>query len=104
MWTNVQEQAFQAQKQALATTPVLALQDFSRPFLVETDASGTGIGVVLMQGGHPSTFLSKALGPRSLGLSTYEKEYMAILLVLEQWRSYLQRVEFHIITNHRSLV
>ena len=71
---------------------------------METDASITGIGAVLMQGGHPLAFLSKALGPHSLGVSTYEKEYMAILLALEQWRSYLQRAEFHIITDHRSLV
>lgn len=39
-----------------------------------------------------------------MGLSTYEKEYMAILLALEQWRSYLQHAEFQIITDHRSLV
>lgn len=39
--------------------------------------------------GHPLAYLSKALGPRSMGLLTYEKEYMAILLALEQWRSYL---------------
>ena len=59
---------------------------------------------MLMQGGHPLAFLSKALGPRLQGLSTYEKEYMAILLALEQWRSYLQHAEFQIITDHRSLV
>ena len=39
-----------------------------------------------------------------MGLSTYEKEYMAILLALEQWRSYLQHAEFQIITDHRSLI
>lgn len=80
----------------------MALPDFSKPFVVATDASGHGIGAVLMQNGHPLAFLSKALGSR--GLSTYEKEYMAILMALEQWRSYLQHAQFQIITNHRSLV
>ena len=83
VWTDSQDQAFSALKHALTTAPVLALPDFSRPFVVETDASGTGIGAVLMQGGHPLAFLSKVLGPRLQGLSTYEKEYMAILLALE---------------------
>ena len=94
VWTTSQDQAFSALKHALTTAPVLALPDFSRPFAVETDASGTGIGAMLMQGGHPLAFLSKALGPHLQGLSTYEKEYMAILLALEQWRSYLQHAEF----------
>lgn len=94
----------QTLKQALTTALVLALPDFSKPFSIETDASGTGIGAMLTQGGHPLAFLSKALGPRSVGLSTYEKEYMAILLALEQWCSYLQHAEFQIIIDHRSLV
>jgi hypothetical protein len=89
VWTDVQEQAFVALKEALTSAPVLALPDFTKPFVVETDASGYGIGAVLMQNGHPLAFLSKALGPKSRGLSTYEKEYMAILMALEQWRSYL---------------
>ena len=104
VWTELQEQAFSALKQALTSAPVLALPDFSKQFSVETDASGTGIGAVLMQGGHPLAYLSRALGPRSRGLSTYEKEYMAILMAVEQWRSYLQHAEFQIVIDHRSLV
>ena len=104
VWIDLQEQAFVALKQALTSAPVLALPDFSPPFSVETDASGTGIGAVLMQNGHPLAYLSRALGPRSRGLSTYEKEYMAILMAVEQWRSYLQHAEFQIVTDHRSLV
>jgi len=83
VWTDSQDKAFSALKHALTTALVLALPDFSPPFVVETDASGTGIEAVLMQGGHPLAFLSKVLGPRLQGLSTYEKEYMAILLALE---------------------
>jgi len=88
-WTEPQANSFQALKDALTTALVLALPDFKKPFCVETEASGIGIGAILMQGGHPLAFLSKALGPRSQGLSTYEKEYMAILLALDQWRAYL---------------
>jgi len=51
VWTDIQDKAFSALKQSPTTALVLALPDFSRPFAVETDASGTGIGAVLMQGG-----------------------------------------------------
>jgi len=98
-WTTAHDQSFQALKQALSSSPVLALSDFSKPFSIETDASASGIGVVLTQEGHPLAFLSKALGPRSRGLSTYEKEYMAVLMAVQQWRSYLQHAEFTIFTD-----
>jgi hypothetical protein len=48
-----------------------------------------GVGAVLMQDGHPLAYVSRGLGPRTRGLSTYEKEYMAILLAVEQWHPYL---------------
>lgn len=103
LWTSDTQLAFDTLKAALIDAPVLALPDFSLPFIVETDACETGIGVVLLQKEHPLAFVSKALGPRNRGLSTYEKEYMAILLSVEQWRSYLQHNEFIIRTDHASL-
>jgi hypothetical protein len=103
IWTPEHETAFTTLKQALVTAPVLALSNFSKPFVIETDASEVGVGDVLMQEGHHLVFLSKALGPKSRGLSTYEKECMAILLAVHQWRSYLQQSEFYIYTDHKSL-
>lgn len=99
----LQQSAFDALKAALCAAPVLGLPDFSQPFHIETDVSGTGVGAVLLQNGHPLAFISKTLGPRNLGLSAYEKEYLAILLAVEQWRHYLLQSEFVIHTDHRSL-
>lgn len=79
------------------------MPDFNTTFFIETDASAVGVGAVLMQKGHPLAFLSKALGPKSRGLSTYEKEYLAVILAVQQWRYYLQHTEFIILTDHKSL-
>lgn len=103
VWTEVTEQAFQTLKKSLVTAPVLTLPDFKKKFIVETDVSDAGIGAVLLQDNRPVAFVSKALGPRTRSLSTYEKEYLAILLAIDQWRSYLQVGEFQIVTDQRSL-
>jgi len=103
-WTPATDQSFQALKHALTTAPVLALPDFSKQFIVETDASDKGIGAMLQQEGHPIAYVSKALGPKSQGLSTYEKESLAILMAVDHWRSYLQPAEFLIQTDQRSLI
>lgn len=83
---------------------MLALPNFAWPFVIEIDASDKGIGVVLQQAGHPIAFVSKALGPKNQGLSTYEKESLAILMEVYHWRSYLQPSEFIIQTDQRSLI
>lgn len=87
----------------LLLSPVLTLPNFSKVFCIETDASGYWIEAVLLQEGHPLAFLSRALGPKSQGLSNYENEYMAILLAVQQWRQYLQHAEFIIYTDQKSL-
>lgn len=73
IWTSESQLAFDTLKAALITAPVLALPDFSCTFIVETDACDMGIGVVLLQKEHPLAFVSKALGPRNRGISTYVK-------------------------------
>jgi hypothetical protein len=104
IWTSEHEESSVALKQTLCYAPVLALPDFTKTFCIETDACKTGVGVVLLQDGHPLAFMSKALGPKTQGLSTYEKEYLAILVAVEQWRPYLLHAEFVIFTDQKSLV
>jgi hypothetical protein len=103
IWTNEHTLAFHTLQHALTQAPVLSLPDFNTTFFIETDASAVGVGAILMQKGHPLAFLSKALGPKSRGLSTYEKEYLAVILAVQQWRYYLQHTEFIILTDHKSL-
>jgi hypothetical protein len=104
IWTLVHNFVFQALKQALSSAPVLALPHFSIPFHVETNASGYGVGAILQQNSHPLAFISKALSPRNHSLSTYEKEYLAILLAVDSWQHYLMQSEFIIHTDQKSLV
>jgi hypothetical protein len=72
-WTPVASQDFQTLKTAMCTTPVLALPDFTKTFVLECDASGKGIGVVLMKEGRPLAFTSKQLSEKNLGKPIYEK-------------------------------
>jgi hypothetical protein len=102
-WTSQAQQAFDYLKTAMTTTLVLALPNFKAPFTVETDACGDGLGAVLMQSGQPIAYLSKALGEKHKNLSIYEKEFLALIMAVEKWRPYLQRQEFIIQTDHKSL-
>ena len=90
-WNSEAISVFNKLKEAMSFAPVLALPDFSKIFCLETDASGAGIGVVLSQDGRPIAYLSKALGPKHMDLSIYEKEYLAILMAISKWQHYLER-------------
>ena len=102
-WSETAKKAFLTLKQAMIQAPVLALPDFAKQFVVESDASGTGLGAVLMQDGRPIAYYSKALSGRALVRSTYEKELMAIVLSIHQWCNYLLGWWFRIRTDHKSL-
>jgi hypothetical protein len=102
-WTPIVAQTFQTLKMAMCTTQVLALHDFTKTFVLECDASGKRIGVVLMQEGRPLAFTSKQLSEQNLGKSIYEKEMLAILHVVDLWRPYLLGQRFQIETDHQIL-
>lgn len=65
-WTDDATLAFEKLKQVMVTMPMLALSDFSLPFVIETNASGIGVGVVLAHKQRPIAFFSQALSPRAL--------------------------------------
>ena len=77
---------FEKLKQEVASPPVLALSDFSKPFLIECDALGFGIEAVSMQDHRPITFHIQALKGKNLHLSTYENKLLALATAVQKWR------------------
>ena len=102
-WSNTAQQAFDRLKEVISSCPVLAFPDFTQPFVLECDASREGIGVVLMQGGHPIAFKSRKLLPHERLYPIYDKEMLAIMHALAKFRQYLLGNTFRVRTDHNSL-
>ncbi|XP_024009250.1 uncharacterized protein LOC112084361 [Eutrema salsugineum] len=102
-WETAQEEAFQTLKEKLTQAPILSLPDFVKTFEIECDASGVGIGAVLMQEKKPIAYFSEKLGGATLNYPTYDKELYALVRALQTWQHYLWPKEFVIHTDHESL-
>jgi hypothetical protein len=102
-WTPVADLAFTTLKATLMMTPVLLLPDFSKAFVVDCNASGSRIGVLLDQGAGPIAFFSHTIVPHHSKLAAYERELIRLIKAVCHWRSYLWSCEFIIRTYHFSL-
>ena len=103
LWGTAQEEAFSVLKDKLTHAPLLQLPDFNKTFELECDASGIGLGGVLLQDGKPVAYFSEKLSGPSLNYSTYDKELYALVRTLETWQHYLWPKEFVIHSDHESL-
>lgn len=106
-WTQESENAFNDLRDCLCQEPVLQCPDFTLPFVVQTDASGAGLGAVLLQGEEgnqlPVQYISRKLFPREIRYSTVEKEALAIKWALDTLKYYLIGKEFVLESDHRAL-
>ena len=102
-WDDVHEKAFNSLKDKLTNAPLLCLPNFDKAFEIECDASGVGIGAVLMQDSKPIAYFSEKLSGAALNYPTYDKELYALVRTLQNWQHYLWPREFIIHSDHQSL-
>ncbi|XP_049335604.1 uncharacterized protein LOC125802248 [Astyanax mexicanus] len=110
-WSSQAEQAFQTLKDSFTSAPILKHPDPSQPFVVEVDASETGVGAVLSQrlGDpqklHPVAFFSHKLTPTERNYGIGDRELLAIKLAFEEWRHWLEGANypFMVLTDHKNL-
>ncbi|WVZ75917.1 hypothetical protein U9M48_023935 [Paspalum notatum var. saurae] len=102
-WSPKCEEAFGTLKKLLTSAPVLAQPDITKPFDVYCDASGSGLGCVLMQEGRVIAYASCQLRKHEVNYPTHDLELLAVVYALKKWRHYLLGNTCHIYTDHKSL-
>jgi RNase H-like domain found in reverse transcriptase/Reverse transcriptase (RNA-dependent DNA polymerase) len=110
-WTSDKQSAFDTLKGKITSTPILALPNNSKPFRIKADSSDFATGAVLSQQGldddkwHPVAFLSKSISPVERNYGIHNKEMLAIVRALEEWRHFVEGAEHQveIWTDHKNL-
>ena len=110
-WTSRAETAFSKLKSLFSTAPVLIHPDSTRQFIVEVDASDTGIGAVLSQRSeedqkfHPCAYFSRSYDPAERNYDVGNKELLVVHDALKEWRHWLEgaKLPFIVWSDHKNL-
>ncbi|KAF8748607.1 hypothetical protein RHS01_10693 [Rhizoctonia solani] len=109
-WETKEQEAFQGLKDAITNAPVLCHANPSKPYFLETDASGAALGSILSQRQedgrlHPLGFLSESFKGAEQNYDTHDKELLAIIRSFEYWRIFLEGTlhPITVFTNHCNL-
>ena len=102
-WDDKCEQTFQTLRRLLTSAPILAQPDITRPFDIYCNASGTGLGCVLMQDQRVIAYASRALRRHEENYATHDLELAAVVHALKIWCHYLLGNLVHIYSDHKSL-
>ena len=107
-WTNKQQNAFDYLKKRLMEAPILQYPDFTKPFLIYTDASGTGLGAVLSQLNDEGkecviAYASRSLNKAECNYGITDQECLAVVWAVKHFEQYLGLLPFKIVTDHSAL-
>jgi ribonuclease HI len=102
-WTPSCEASVQELKKQLTTAPILVMPDMEKPFSIYCDASGQGLGCVLMQDGRVVAYASRQLRKHEVNYPTHDLELAAVVHALNIWRHYLMRKRCELYMDHKSL-
>ena len=108
VWTQLCEEAFGRLKELMTGAPTLAFPDFARAFILETDASGEGLGAVLAQklddgAVHPIAYASRTLQPHERNYGVTELEALGVVWAVKHFRPYLYGHRCEVYTDHEAL-
>ena len=107
-WTEAQENAFQHLKFKLISRPILQYPDFSKEFILTTDASNRGLGAVLPQGpvgkDLPVAYASRSLKSAETNYTISEKVLLAVVWATKCFRPYLYGRRFKVVSDHKPLI
>ncbi len=109
IWSEECEESFVKIKTLLTSAPVLSCPDFSKKFIIHTDASNVGLGAILTQeaddgvGENVIAYASRSLSKPERNYSTTELECLGVLWAIEKFRCYVEGYRFTVVTDHASL-
>jgi len=102
-WLKDCDTSFQELKSRLTSTPVLALPKGHEGFVVYSDASGKGLGCVLMQHERVIAYASRQLKTHEVNYPVHDLKLASVVFALRIWRHYLYGVHVQIFTDYKSL-
>ena len=102
-WTEVEQQAFNEMKRIIAKEVLLTYPDFNKKFIIHTDASAYQLGACISQDGKPIAFYSRKLTDAQTRYTTTERELLAIVETLKEFRNILLGQQIVVYTDHKNL-
>ena len=102
-WTSSHEQRFIQIKNTLCRTTSLAYYDPTLPTVIQVDASGNGLGAVLLQNERPICFASRTLTPAEKRYANIERELLAVVFGCERFHHFVFGIDFTIESDHKPL-
>ena len=103
-WNETLEAAFQNIKKMVCKEVMLSYPDWTKPFIMHTDASDYQLGAVISQGGKPIAFFSRKLNSAQQNYTTTEKELLSIVECCKEFRNILYGYPITVYTDHKNLM